>query len=191
MVLLVAGLALLMILQRLHRTSGLSSALIDKIGLASYWTGLGAFALAGVALVLAGKAHAGYMYVWLPPAWLQLFVLPLMFVAFVCIAAEIVPSNLRRFTHRPFLWGVVLWAVTHLLVKGDLAAITMFGGFGLLALLEIGTVKPRGTQRSAQALPWTNESLTVAVGGILFIMFFYLHADLFGASPSMMGSPFL
>jgi hypothetical protein len=48
-----------------------------------------------------------------------------------------------------------------------------------------------GIRRSAQALPWINESLTVAVGGILFISFFYLHAGLFGASPSMMGSPFI
>ncbi|MDT8853992.1 NnrU family protein [Paracoccaceae bacterium Fryx2] len=34
----------------------------------------------------------------------------------------------------PMLWGTVIWAVSHLLVNGDLASIILFGGLGLWAL---------------------------------------------------------
>ncbi len=188
---LITGLLLLLGLKRLQSNPELRGRLVGTLGAAAYRIGFAALALAGLALIVAGRAHAAYLFVWLPPAWLHLLVLPLMFIAFACIAAEVVPSNLKRFARRPFLWGVLLWAIAHLLVKSDLAAMTMFGGFGLLVFLEIGSGKRRGLHRSRQALPWLNESFTVALGGVLFIVFFFLHADLFGVSPSMMGSPFI
>lgn len=39
-----------------------------------------------------------------------------------------------RVTRHPFLWGVVLWALGHLLVKGDAASVILFGGLLVLAL---------------------------------------------------------
>jgi uncharacterized membrane protein len=184
---LAAGLVLLLLVQQLNGIAMLRSALSKRFGSGAYAIGVGALVLAGLALVLAGKSHAAYTYVWLPPIWLHLLVLPLMFVAFIFLAAGVVPSNLRRFTRRPALWGAVLGAVAHLLILGDLAAITLFGGIIVLALMEIGSLKRRGAPRSPRALPWANESLTIGVGGLSFIAFFYLHAGLFGAPASMMG----
>ncbi|GLS88119.1 membrane protein [Cypionkella aquatica] len=37
----------------------------------------------------------------------------------------------------PMLWGVVVWAVAHLLVNGDLASVVLFGGLGLWALISM------------------------------------------------------
>ncbi len=37
----------------------------------------------------------------------------------------------------PMLWGVVVWAVAHLLVNGDQASLVLFGGIGIWALLEM------------------------------------------------------
>ena len=39
-----------------------------------------------------------------------------------------------RVTRHPFLWFVVLWAVTHLLVNADAGSLIFFGGLGLTAL---------------------------------------------------------
>ena len=37
----------------------------------------------------------------------------------------------------PMLWGVVVWAVAHLLVNGDQASLVLFGGMGLWALVSM------------------------------------------------------
>ena len=183
---LITGLTLLLCLQQLHATTTLRPALIGRYGLGAYRIGAIALAVGALAFVLAGKTSAGYVYVWLPPVWLHLFVVPLMFVAFLFLAAEFLPSNIRRLTNRPILWSVVLWSVAHLLVKGDLGAMTLCGGFGLLALIEAISQRGRVGRRPVQAVPWISEVHIVAVAGVLFIVLFYLHASLFCASPSMM-----
>ena len=46
-------------------------------------------------------------------------------------------SRLRaRFRH-PMLWGAVVWALSHLLVNGDVASIVLFGWIALWALAEM------------------------------------------------------
>jgi uncharacterized membrane protein len=183
---LIAGLTLLLCLQQLHANATLRPVLIRRYGLGAFRLGAGSIALVALALILVGKTSVEYIYVWLPPVWLHLFVLPLMFVAFLLLAAEFLPSNIRRLTNRPILWSVVLWSATHLLVKGDLSGMTLFGGFGLLALLEAISQRGRVGRQPVRALPWISEVHIVAVAGVLFIVLFYLHASLFGVSPSMM-----
>lgn len=39
-----------------------------------------------------------------------------------------------RITRHPFLWGVALWSLAHLLVNGDLASLILFGTLLVLAL---------------------------------------------------------
>jgi uncharacterized membrane protein len=43
-----------------------------------------------------------------------------------------------RITRHPIMWGIMLWAVAHILARGELKALVFFGGFVLLAAL--GTV---------------------------------------------------
>ena len=113
---LIAGLMLLLCLQQLHAHATLRPKMIGRYGLGAYRLGIGAIALAALTLILVGKTSGEYIYVWLPPVWLHLFVLPLMFVAFLLLAVEFLPSNIRRFTSRPILWSVVLWSAAHLLM---------------------------------------------------------------------------
>ncbi|MGH8180730.1 MAG: NnrU family protein, partial [Steroidobacteraceae bacterium] len=39
-----------------------------------------------------------------------------------------------RITRHPFLWGVGLWAATHLIVNGDVASLILFGSLLVLAI---------------------------------------------------------
>lgn len=39
-----------------------------------------------------------------------------------------------RITRHPFLWGVGLWAATHLIVNGDVASLILFGSLLVLAM---------------------------------------------------------
>lgn len=44
-------------------------------------------------------------------------------------------SGMTRITRHPFLWGVTIWAVAHLMVNGRLADVVLFGGLLITALL--------------------------------------------------------
>jgi uncharacterized membrane protein len=43
-------------------------------------------------------------------------------------------QGVLRITRHPFLWGVALWAVTHLALNGDSASVVLFGSLLVLAL---------------------------------------------------------
>ncbi len=44
-------------------------------------------------------------------------------------------QGLLRITRHPFLWGVALWAFTHLVSNGDAASVVLFGALLVLALI--------------------------------------------------------
>jgi uncharacterized membrane protein len=45
-----------------------------------------------------------------------------------------IARGIVRITRHPFLWGVALWALVHLIVNGDLASVILFGSLFVLAL---------------------------------------------------------
>jgi uncharacterized membrane protein len=131
----------------------LRDALVARLGAGPY---RGAFALAS----LVGLAWMIYAYQQAPtvPTWgfllgLRPAAYVLVFIAFLfAVIGLTTPSPTRvgmesrlakgpgsaqgmvRITRHPFLWGVALWAVTHLIVNGDLASLILFGSLLLLAL---------------------------------------------------------
>ena len=44
-------------------------------------------------------------------------------------------QGVLRVTRHPFLWGVALWALTHLVLNGNSASLVLFGSMLLLALI--------------------------------------------------------
>jgi uncharacterized membrane protein len=63
-----------------------------------------------------------------------------------------VVKGMLRITRHPFLWGVAIWAVGHLLVRGDAASILLFGS--LLALALFGTASIDAKRRRALGSKW-------------------------------------
>lgn len=45
------------------------------------------------------------------------------------------PRGILRITRHPIQWGIALWALLHLVVRGHTASLVFFGGFALLAIL--------------------------------------------------------
>ena len=131
----------------------LRDTLVARLGAGPY---RGAFALAS----LLGLAWMIYAYRRAPamPLWgLWLAFRPaayvLVFVAFLFVVIGLAtPSPTRvgmesklaqgsaavrgimRITRHPFLWGVALWALAHLVVNGDVASLILFGSLLVLAL---------------------------------------------------------
>ena len=111
-----------------------------------------------------------------------------------------------RITRHPFLWGVAIWAAFHVVANGDLASVIFFGTFFVLAL--IGTLLIDAKRKRKLGRVWdsfayktSNIPFAAALSGrnrlnigesfrerfwvavATFVIVFFVHAWLFGASP--------
>jgi len=62
------------------------------------------------------------------------------------------PENVRgmvRITRHPFLWGVGLWAATHLVLNGDVASLILFGTLLVLAIGGTGAIDAKRRRKFA------------------------------------------
>jgi len=64
-----------------------------------------------------------------------------------------IARGIVRITRHPFLWGVALWALVHLIVNGDLASVILFASLLLLALG--GTASIDAKRRRLFGETWT------------------------------------
>ncbi|HXB17199.1 MAG TPA: NnrU family protein [Steroidobacteraceae bacterium] len=64
-----------------------------------------------------------------------------------------IARGMVRITRHPFLWGVALWALVHLIVNGDLASLVLFGSLLVLALA--GTAVIDAKRRRGCGAGWT------------------------------------
>lgn len=61
-------------------------------------------------------------------------------------------KGMLRITRHPFLWGVAIWAVGHLIVNGERASIVLFGAMFLLALAGAASIDAK--RRRALGPAW-------------------------------------
>ena len=203
----------------------LRDALVARLGEGRY---RGAFALAsvtGLVWMIYGYRRAPTLDLWGQPLGLRPLAFALVFIAFLFVGIGLgTPSPTRvgmesklaegtdsargmvRITRHPFLWGVALWALVHLIMNGDLASIILFGSLLLLALG--GTVAIDAKRRRKFGDAWTQftqttssvpfaailsgrNSIVSALGEIGFVrllvavlayaLIFYFHGRMFGA----------
>ena len=126
--------------------------LVNAIG---EWPYRGAYSLVAlVTLVWMGWAFANAPR---EPLWVGIrevpyLVMPLAFVLIACgygrnptmvgadklLKSEDPARGIIRITRHPIMWGIMLWAASHILARGDLRSLIFFGG--LLAVAGIGTL---------------------------------------------------
>ncbi len=131
----------------------------------------GVFAAAiglGLVLMILGYRAAPYVGLWTPPAWGIHLNNLLMLVAVFLFALSHSRGTLRGRLRHPMLLSVMVWAVAHLLVNGDLASLILFGGLGLWAFadrLAINAANPAWTPKApgttAGDIRWVVISLVV------------------------------
>ena len=96
--------------------------------------------VAGVVAMIFGYRWADFIPVWSPPAWTVHLNNLLMLGAFFVYGISATTGRLRGAMRHPMLTAVIIWAIAHLLVNGDLASVILFGGLGLWALASIGLI---------------------------------------------------
>ena len=180
MTMLVVGVSLFVGVHLVPSAPALRNALRQRLGNNGY---RGLFALTsavGFVLLIVGMGQAPFVTVWNPPLWgryVALYVMPLALTLFV---AAYMPTNLKRLTRHPMLWGVAIWAAVHLLANGDLASLILFGSFGGFALFDMVSANRRGAELSTRAVPYWQDLLVVLVGAVVYVAVLYGHAWLFG-----------
>lgn len=181
MLLLITGLILFVGVHLFAAVPGWRQSAVDRLG---KWPYKGLFAvvsLVGLVLAAMGYGRARVDMVWEGLRYGPEIVATIMPVACVLVLAAYMPTNIRRYTAHPMLWGVVLWALAHLLVKGHWAAIVLFGGLGLYALAAMGLAMLRGDRPAGKQRPLWQDLVVIVSGLVLYAVLLILHPILFGA----------
>lgn len=114
--------------------------------------------------------------------------------------------GILRITRHPFLWGVALWAFTHLILNGDAASCVLFGA--LLALALVGPASIDAKRHRAFGGKWARFTAVtsnvpfaaiiegrnilrvdevglwrIGVGLVAYLLLLFSHRWLFGVSP--------
>jgi uncharacterized membrane protein len=143
----------------------------------------GLFALVsavGLVLLVWGKAKAPYVPVLSPPRFGRSATFVLLAGTAVAFAAMYLPTNLKRVTAHPMLWGTAFWALGHLLSNGDLAALLLFGSFLIFALVDMASANRRGARPSVRRLPLWRDLVVLLVAIALYGAALYGHPHFAG-----------
>ncbi|HXW72602.1 MAG TPA: NnrU family protein [Methylocella sp.] len=185
MFILVTGIVIFLgihILTTFRETRG---ALIARLGEGPYKGLHSLVAIAGFALIVWGFARyraEGLIPVWTPPAGARHLTIPLMWFAFVALAAmNPAPSRIRGLLRHPMLVAIKIWAFAHLLANGDLGGLVLFGSFLAFAVFDRIAVKRRGDMGAKPVDTVTRADATTLIAGTLaYVAMIYLHPILIG-----------
>jgi uncharacterized membrane protein len=179
---LIAGLFIFFGIHLVPTVGPLRQRLASWKGEGPYQAVYSLIAAAGLAGIIYGKSVAPYVPVYEPPAWTAHIAWVMMWLAVTIFPAAYLPTNLKRVMRHPFLWGVALWALAHLLANGDLASLLLFGAFGLYAFYDMRSANRRGATLSDTRHPLWRDGLLVVVGTAAYILIIRLHPLLFGVA---------
>lgn len=187
--------------------------LVAALGTRGYTLAYSALSLTALAWLIGAAGRAPRLPLWPQPAGAAWLVLAATIPAALLLAVSIARPNpfsfggtrnhlfdpdrpgIVRLTRHPVLLALLLWAIGHLAVNGDLAHALLFGGFAGFALLGMRMLDRRAIRRKgAEAwraeiarlraaplrlpLGWTR--LLSAAAGLLAVIL--LHRWLAGAS---------
>lgn len=143
--------------------------LVARLGQAGFLAFYSVIAALTLTISLWSYIQAPYVALWVAPIAVKHLTLSIMIVASIMMVAAISPQNpavagqpmpdlvkgptgIFRITRHPFMWGVALWALTHLAANGDAALVMLFGSLAFLALA--GTVHTDSRKRREHGAAW-------------------------------------
>lgn len=198
--------------------------LIARIGERPYLALYSMVALGALVWLIFAWQRAPYVELWPMTAWsawVPLLVIPLALLLVVCGVSTPNPTavgapdtldqpeparGILRVTRHPFMWGVGLWALAHIVPNGTLAAVLLFGALAALALIGTYLIDHKFAARCAaqwQRLAAVSSNIPFAAiaGGrqrfvfaeigwarigaalALYVALLVIHPWLFGVSP--------
>jgi len=183
---LILGLALFLGIHIFTTLRTTRAAVIGRLGEGGYKGLYSLVAAAGLILIVVGFGKyrsAGYIQIWDPPSSLRHVALVLLWLAFVALTATYAPpSRIKSLLRHPMLVAVKVWALSHLLVNGDLGSMMLFGSLLAWAVYDRIALKRRGDS-GAEPVRWSiNDLLVAGLGTVAYIAMIWLHDSLIGVT---------
>lgn len=165
------------------------NAQIARLGLNGWKARYSLLSIVGFVLIIwgYGLARSQAYSLWMPPLWGKHLSFALTAVAFVFFAASHVPGNrIKAVIGHPMVAGVALWALAHLLVKGTLAALVLFGAFLAWAVVDFIAASRREPRQGLASCVggFRFDAVAVVAGLVIWAVFAWLlHGWLIGVRP--------
>ena len=178
MLLLVLGLALWIAAHAFKRAAPAQrGALAARLGEGPAKGVVAAVIGVGLVLMIVGYRGAPFVPLYTPPAWTVHLNNLLMLGAVALMGMGQSKGRARSWLRHPMLTGVMVWAVAHLLVNGDLASLVLFGGLGLWAAASVAVInagEPDWTRPAPG--PVSGDIRLLAITAVVFAVIAGVHA---------------
>ena len=140
--------------------------------------------IAGVVLMVIGyRAWDDSAFLWNSSVALTGINNLLMVAAVYLFAVSGMKTRVSQVVRHPQLTAVVLWALAHLLVNGDVASLVLFGGLAVWAVAEIMLINAAGPWQRSEVRSSAGKEVGAAVGAVVVTLALgYVHVW-FGLSP--------
>jgi len=158
----------------------------NRLGVLS-WQGIySLLAIAGFMLIVNGYADTRInpTTIYTTPYWFRHIAMLLLLPVFPLIIATYLPGKIQTRTKHPMLVATKIWAVSHLLVNGNLGDIILFSSFLVWAVAERISLKRR-TGVAVAMVPETRNNDIIAISGGLIIyiaIILWLHQTITGTA---------
>ncbi|HJP04588.1 MAG: hypothetical protein CL799_03065 [Chromatiales bacterium] len=161
---------------------GIREQLVAKLGERLFRGVYIATSVTGMVGIIAGKIIAPEVEVWDPPDWGARTTGMLVLLGCILFMGLFLPTNLRRLTRHPMLWGMSCWGAGHLFANGDLDSILLFGGFAGYALISIWSLNRRGETGDSEKYALWKDLVVVIAGMVAYGALLWLHPYFSGES---------
>lgn len=129
----------------------------------------------GLLAIILGYRWADFIPVWSPPAFATHINNLLMILAVFIFGMSATTGRLRGRMRYPQLMAVVIWAVAHLLVNGDLASILLFGGMLAWALGSMALINRAEVWDRPEPGPAKNDIKLLVITVVVFSVIAGVH----------------
>ncbi len=135
-----------------------------------------ALILAGLVAMVLGYRGAEYVHFYAPPAWGKHANNLLMLLAVITFGMGMAKGRLWTYLRHPMLTGVLLWGFAHLLVRGDLASVVLFGGLALWSLVEMAAIN-RAEGRWVRPAPGAarRDLALIGIAAAMYVLIAFVH----------------
>ncbi len=181
--LLIVGLVMFLGIHLLPAFVPFRNGLVEKMGENAYKGMFTLISVAGLVLIVWGFSRAPFVPVYVPPTWGRTVAMVLMPLSLILFAAANMPGHIRHKLKHPMLIGTFLFAVSHLVVNGDLRSVMLFGCFGVYAVVDMASELARGKTLIGDKPPALSKDIMAVVGGLVIAaVLAYFHGRLFGVA---------
>jgi len=145
--------------------------------------------LLSLALMVIGYRSADVVVLWVAPSWMFYINNILMALALYIYFTSATKHGVAFFAgslENPQLVGFKIWAIAHLLVNGDLAAVVLFGGLLIWAAIEVVASKRVESLVNRDKAPITSPWVHLALVAVMFALISAIHTWA-GRSPFIFG----